>query len=131
MGNDPELKSLVEGIPEGIVTDFGTLPAVRLIERGQIKLNLEEIDFEQGKYVDPATRAALGKIAGAEVVLLGGFQRAGTMVRANARFVNVESGEILAAARVEKPGDQLLELQDALAMEVKKGIGAVVEKMRP
>ncbi len=106
LGAEAELEFLREGLTEAIVTDFGSLPGVSLIERGQIDLDIKEIEFSQSKYVDPATRAALGKIAGAEVVVLGAFQKAQDVIRAHARLVDVESGQVLAALKLERPASK-------------------------
>lgn len=128
---DATIKHLEEGLAESITTDFSGEESIRLIERGQIGQNLAEIDFGKGEYVDKATRAEIGKINGAEVAVLGGYQRAGNTLRANARFVNVETGEVLHAVKVEKPADQLLDLQDAVAAELKSALPSLKSKLRP
>jgi len=128
---DAALDFLEGGIAETLVTDFGQREQIRLIERGQIEIDIGEIEFSQSKYVDPATRAAIGKIAGAEVVVLGGFQRAGGKVRASARFVQVETGEILEALRVERPQGKLFDLQDALAADIGAAVPRITARLRP
>jgi len=128
---EAKLAFLSGGIAETLITDFGQRKDVRLIERGQIELDLDEIDFGQSQYVDPATRAALGKIVGAEVVVLGGYQKAGNTIRATARFIDVETGEVLSALRLERPAKQIFELQDALAVEVRRATDEVIKRLRP
>jgi TolB-like protein len=86
--------------------------------------------------VDPSTRAKLGAIAGAEVVVLGGFQKVGQTLRAHARFVTVETGEVLGSIRVERQLGQdearaVFELQDALAAEVRAQVAQVRGQLRP
>lgn len=126
-----ELEYLRDGLAEVVVTDFGQVAGFRLIERGQIELDIEEIEFSNSKYVDPATRAALGRIKGAEVVVLGAFQQGGGRLRATARFVDVESGEVLRAIKAERPVADVFDLQDDLAAELKKAAPEVRERMRP
>lgn len=131
LSGSEDLVYLREGLAEVVVTDFGSVPGVQLIERGQIDVDIAEIEFSQSKYVDPATRAALGKIAGAEVAVLGSYQRAAGQLRANARFVDVETGEILAAVKVERPENDVFELQDELAKRVREAVRDVRGRMRP
>jgi class 3 adenylate cyclase/TolB-like protein len=127
------------GLPEVLVTAFAESAGrgVQIIERGQIDVDIQELEFSQSKYVDPATRAALGKIGGAEVAVLGAYQvsaaggEAKPALRFTARFVDVETGEILAAAKVDGKADDVFGLQDALAVEVKKAIADVQARMRP
>lgn len=126
-----DLKYLEEGLAESVTTEVSGHELIRLIERGQLGLNLAEIDFGKGEYVDKATRAEIGKINGAEVAVMGGYQRAGNVLRANAHFVNVETGEVLHAVKVERPADQLLDLQDAVASELRAALPTLKSKLRP
>jgi TolB-like protein len=136
ISRDAELDFLTDGLTESMITDFGEHPGVRLIERAQIELDLKELEFSQSRYVDPGARAELGKIVGAEVVVLGGFQRVGRTMRARARFVDVETGEVLHALWVERAltdGDDaaLFELQNKLSDEVRNAVPALLARARP
>jgi TolB-like protein len=94
------------------------------------------LEFSQSRYVDPGARAELGKIAGAEVVVLGGLQRVDRTIRAHAHFVDVETGEVLHALRAEHAltdGDDaaLFELQNKLSDEVRNAVPALLARARP
>ncbi|MBX5483062.1 MAG: hypothetical protein IRZ16_14650 [Myxococcaceae bacterium] len=136
ISGDADLDFLRDGMTEAVMTDFGQADGVTLIERAQIDLDIQELEFSQSRYVDPATRAKIGAIQGAEVVLLGGFQRAGTTVRAHARFVDVETGEVLRAVKVERTARRrhedglLFELQDDLAARVRDVVPDIVAQLR-
>ncbi len=129
-GADPTLDYLKQGLSEVVVTELAQSQGVKLIERGQIDVDIGEVEFSQTKYVDPATRAQLGKINGAEIVILGSYQVAGADMRFTARFVNVESGEVLAAAKADGPKDDVFGLQDKLSVDVKKVMADVAKRMR-
>ncbi|MFL5318445.1 MAG: CHAT domain-containing protein [Myxococcaceae bacterium] len=131
VSGDKAIDYLQDTMAETVTTDFSGEDSIRLIERGQLKLNIDEIEFGKGEYVDKATRAEIGKINGAEVAVMGGFQKAGKVMRANARFVNVETGEVLSAVKVERPTDDLLELQDAVSEELRKAVPTLKGKLRP
>ncbi len=131
LGAHPELVSLEEALAEAVVTDVGQHPGLRIIERTQVDLPIRELDFSHGRYVDPETRARLGRIAGAEVVVLGSLQREGNIVRAAARFVHVETGEVLDAARVEAPAQRPFLLQDLLAARVRELLPGLPRRLRP
>jgi TolB-like protein len=121
---------LGEALQEAIYTDFGQDDAVKLIERGQIDLDVGEMDFE-AKYADPATRAALGKLTGAELGLLGGYQRTGQTVRIFARFVDVESGEVVHGFKVDGPDSEPFALEEKVAAAARAAIGPLKGKLRP
>jgi TolB-like protein len=131
IGSDPALADMEEALSEAIITDVGQQPGLRIIERGQIDMPLGELDFSHSRHVDPETRARLGRIAGAEVVVIGSIQRSGNVMRAAARFVHVETGEVLDAARVEGPARTPLAVQDALAARVRELLPGLPRRLRP
>jgi len=131
LSGDTSLAPLELALSEAVVTDVGDQPGMRLIERGQLDLPMEEQDFTQGARVDPETRARLGRIVGAEVVVLGSFQQAGDVLRIAARFVHVETGEVLDTARVEGPASNSFAVQDALAAEVRALLPRLPARLRP
>jgi TolB-like protein len=132
VGGDAKLDYLKDAWPEALVTDLAGKADYQLIERGQLDVDLGELAFTQNaNVVDPATRAQLGRIQGAEVVVLGSFQKEGDTVRASARFVNAETGEVLAAVRLDRPADKLLDLQDAVSAEMVKAAATARTRLRP
>ncbi len=131
LGADPALVTLEEALAEAVVTDVGQHPDLRIIERMQIDLPLRELDFSHGRYVDPETRARLGRIAGAEVVVIGSLQREKNVIRAAARFIHVETGEVLAAARVEAPAQRPFLVQDLLTARVRELLPGLPRRLRP
>jgi len=126
---DKELDPLKDGLAEAVVTDFEARSGFKVIEHGLVGEEIEYIEFTQSKYVDPATKAQLGKIKGAEVVVMGSYQRSGLVLRANARFVEAETGEILQSIKVEAP--EIFALQDKLGAEAKRLGPAVSGRLRP
>ncbi len=130
-GADASLDYLKQGLAEVVVTELAQADGVKLIERGQIDVDIGELEFAQTKYVDPATRAQLGKIAGAEIAILGSYQVAGGDMRFTARFVDVDSGEVLAAAKADGKKDDVFALQDKLAAAVNKTMLDVKARVRP
>lgn len=130
-GTLPGAPGVGEGVTEALVTDLSGASGIRLIERGQIDVDIAELDFQRTSHVDPATRAALGRIVGAEVVLLGAIGAAGDKARITARFVDVESGEVLATARVDGDARAIFGLQDALAAQVRTQLATVRARVRP
>lgn len=132
VSGERKLDYLKEAWPEALITDLAGQKTYQLIERGQLDLDLGELAFSQKEgVVDPATRAQLGKIQGAEVVVLGSFQKDGDTVRAQVRFVNAETGEVLEALKADRPASSLLELQDAVTSAMETRLQSVVKKMRP
>ena len=127
----PTLQPLAEGLTESVITGFAGAQGIHLVEHVQIGADVHYQEWTHSKYVDPATRARIGKIVGCEVVVLGGYQKAGHVLRATARLVRVDTGEILAAVEVERPQAKVFALQDAVAKALRGDLPAVEKVMRP
>ncbi|RMG18825.1 MAG: CHAT domain-containing protein [Deltaproteobacteria bacterium] len=110
---------LAKGLQESLITDFGTEDGVKFVERAQLKQALGEADLTRSHLWDQRTRARIGKMIGGEMIVIGSVQFFGGKARAVARFVDVETGEILGTAKVDGPADDPFTLQDALAEKVR------------
>jgi TolB-like protein len=119
------------GLTEALVTGLAGADGIVLVERGQIDVDIGELEFQHGQYVDPATRAELGKIKGAEVVIIGAVAVAGDDVRLTARYVDVESGEVLFAVKADGSASALFDLQDHLVDVVKGSLSQLTRRVRP
>ncbi len=127
LGGDRDLELLSEGIGDTLATALGGLHSrLRLVERNQIDKALKEIDLGQSKYADQQTAVALGKITGAELVILGGFQRDGDRVRVSTRLVSSESGEVIDSIKLTRPAGNLFAVQDAVAARVQARLDAML-----
>jgi TolB-like protein/predicted Ser/Thr protein kinase len=121
LGGDRDLDFLTEGIGDTVLTALGTLHGrIRLIERGQIEQAIQEIDFGQTKYVDKTTAVTLGKLTGAELAVLGGYQRSEGLIRVSARLIRTDTGDVLDTLLVTRPAKALFDVQDEVAAELKR-----------
>src|SRR5688572_13032138 len=101
-----------EAISETVTIDLKQLGALRVIERRQLDKALAELKLQGRRSdLDPSSAAKLGKLLGASLIVLGGYQRASNNVRLTARFVAVETGEVIGAAKIDGPETEMLRLQ--------------------
>src|SRR5262249_51771809 len=108
--------SVGEAIRETVTSDLKQLSGVRVVERAQLDRVLGEQHL-QATDVDPATAARLGKLIGATLIAVGAYQQAQTDVRLTARFVQVETGEIVGTAKVDGRASEFFRLQDRVTAE--------------
>ena len=106
-----------------------------VVEREQLEPILRELKLSQTELIEPQTRAQLGKIAAAEGALVGTVSETDRALDVLVRFVDVESGVILAAEDVY--GEELIPrdiktLMEGLAWKVRQRFplveGAVIER---
>lgn len=116
---DPLLETLTGGMAESLITGLCRVNSLILIERSQIKKVLEEQTFSQTGVVDPNTAPQMGKLLGANKIILGSFQVLGNQIKINARITDVETGVIDPTKVVSVRGywtDDVFDLQDKLAL---------------
>ena len=119
------------GIAETLTTELGHIPEFTLVERTRLNDALKEIKLGQSAAVDPATAQRMGRILGADSIVVGSFQKVQDVLRIQARIIEVETGQVRAPARVE--GKDILRLQVDIAtklVEEMKGSLAQAEKQR-
>jgi TolB-like protein len=112
-----------EAIRETVTADLKALGGVRVVERGELDRVLNEQHLTEHGEVDPATAARLGKLLGATLIATGAYQREEPTVRLTARFINVETGEIVSTAKVDGRATELLRLQDKVTAELLRSAG--------
>jgi TolB-like protein len=78
-----------------------------VVERDRLRLVLEELNLGTTSLVDEATRLRLGKLVGATLMVFGGYQTVGDMMRLDVRLVEVESGRMLKAVFKTAPAADL------------------------
>lgn len=124
-----KLEFMGDGISESMVSGLSG-EGFTLVERTQLELDLNELQFSQSEFVDPQTRAALGKVKGAEVVVIGAWQASGEKLRLTARYVDVETGEILSTAVVDGTVEDAFATQDKLIAAAAEKLPALRARLR-
>ena len=114
----PDMKYLSKGVPESLTTTFAKKSDLVLIERLQKDKVMAELNLAESKYTDPDAVVRIGKLLGANYMVVGSFQKRGRKIRLMARRVKVETGEIFEAADVIGPEDDLFDLEDALGAKL-------------
>src|SRR6185503_16935363 len=88
-GQDKEnFEALQVGMQQMLTTEFAQNPALRVVDRTQIKSLLAEQDLGAQGRVDANTAAKIGKVVGAKYVVMGGFIDFYGDLRLDARIVN-------------------------------------------
>lgn len=115
---DASLDWLSGGIAETLTGKLSHVEALQMVERLRLKEITDELRFAASGLADEKTAAKAGKLAGAQVLVMGAFQRAGSRLRINGRFVEASTGRIIRTAEATGPTDQVFELQDRIAYDL-------------
>ena len=120
--NDASLNWLSMGIPESITADFSSIAGLVIIERLQLWRIMEEQALQVAGAVSDASVMEVGQLLGANLLVVGAFQKQGNTMRLTARFVDAESGSIVQTAKVTGRLNDIFELQDKLVSELLTGM---------
>ncbi|OGR81072.1 MAG: hypothetical protein A2X32_09010 [Elusimicrobia bacterium GWC2_64_44] len=91
-------KNLGQSVSDILARGFFTNKDFTLVERSEFNRILSEQKLQASGIVESETQVRLGKMMGAKTILLGNIQKVGKNYQVNVRLVNVESGEVTAAA---------------------------------
>jgi TolB-like protein len=112
---NPQLEPLKVGLAQMLTTDLQG--STKIVERAQLQAVLDELKLGHSGVVDKDTAAKVGKLLGADELVLGSyFEMMGTL-RVDARLVKVETGEVLYAAGADGPSASFLELEKKVAAQ--------------
>jgi TolB-like protein len=121
--------SIGEAIRETVTTDLKDVPGLRVIERGNLDKVLAEQNLQASKTdLDPLSTVKVGKLLGATLIVAGAYQKAGPSVRLTARFVQVETGEVVGTAKVDGSTSDFLSLQDRVTVELLRSVGPAIDQ---
>ena len=114
---------LMKGVPDFLVTEMASNTNIRVIERDQVQKLVDEQKLVTGGQVDRESAVRIGKLLGAQHMIFGGFAAdpKGNF-RIDARAVNVETGMIEYAERVQDKADNVMPLIGQLASKLNAGM---------
>ncbi len=107
--------ALKVGLTQLLISDLVGTPDVRVVERTALQGILDELSLGHQGVTDPATAAKVGKLVGAEWLLLGTYFELGGQLYVQSRMVHVETGQILAAHALQQAPDEFHALREGLS----------------
>lgn len=114
-GGDAKLGTLRKGLADMLVTDFGASGSVQVVERERLEAVMKELSLQTSDAIDPASAARVGKLLGAEYLILGSYFDMLEMLRIDAKAVRVETGAIITSKGVSGSRADFAKLESQLA----------------
>ncbi len=90
-----------------VIQTFKDSNKYTVVERERLLLALEELNIGTNELVDEASRLRLGKMAGAQLMVFGGYIVLDNIMRLDLRLVDVETSIILKTANRITPANNL------------------------
>jgi serine/threonine protein kinase len=117
LSKDPKFANLETGVEDALTQSMVESGRFRTVERSQLDRVMNELNLNRGEYVDPATAQKIGRLIGAQYLVVGSLQVWQGQIRLNARLIRVETGEVVGAEKVMGPVAETLKLPDQLALK--------------
>jgi TolB-like protein len=131
MGDGGAAVNLGKAITAMLVTEFSNREGIQVIERAQLNDMLREQDLVLSGRVDESSAIEIGKMLGAQYVLLGQASSIVDNLRMDIRAVDVETSEIVAVLKKSDRTSELLSVVVALADEFGQQLNLVPPSDRP
>ena len=131
MGDGGAAVNLGKAITAMLVTEFSDREGIQVIERAQLNEMLREQDLVLSGRVDDSSAIEIGKMLGAQYVLIGQASSIADDLRMDIRAVDVETSEIVAVLKKSDRTSELLSVVVALADEFGEQLNLVPPSDRP
>lgn len=115
-----------EAIRETVMADLRQLGGLRVVERASLDRVLAEQKLQQ-KDLEVGDAVRIGKVLGAQLMVVGAYQKLAPQVRLTARFIKVETSEVVGTAKVDGSQREFLRLQDRVTSALLKSAGLPVQ----
>ena len=122
------LDFLSEWLPDVIGGTLREAGELRLVERRELLRILQEQKLGASDLASKEGRLRLGKMAGAQTLVFGGFTAVGETLRMDARVVDAESGLVVRTTGVQGAPQEARDLGRRLAADVAGGLGLDVSR---
>jgi TolB-like protein len=118
-GKNAELAPLSKGLAQMLISDLAAVDTVRVVERERLQAVLDEQklgeSWKKSGKIDSRTAARIGKLLGARYLVLGTYFDAMGAFRADARLVDVETGQIVKSIGANGKAEDFIGLEQLLA----------------
>ena len=118
-----EYDALGKGMAAMMISDLSVVQEIQLVERERMQELVKELEMQRTSYFDSTTAVKVGRMTGAEYIVVGAFAALQPKIRIDTRVVRVGTGEIVKTAQVTGDEDKFFELEQKLARNLIDGLG--------
>lgn len=120
---DPNLAPLGRGLADLMISDFGKVPSLQLLERDRVQAILDEIAASEAARGDPATVVRSGRLLQAGRVVNGSMTQTGQTVQLNTSVVSVASSQAQAGGTGNGTLNDIFDVQKTVVLQTIEAMG--------
>ena len=114
-GKDEELQALSKGFASMLITDMSANSGFEVVERERLQELIGELKLNQSDLADPAKAVQIGKLAGAQRMVVGRYFEVMGRFRVDARMFSVETSVQVCGVGVTGRRDDFLDIEAQIA----------------
>jgi TolB-like protein len=122
-GKTSEFGDLGGPMRDMLTTDLTEVKNLSMVDRQALEKIINEQNLNNTNRFDQNTATKLGKLLGAEVIITGTYFEFYGNLRVDAKFINVETGEIAFSVGVDGAREKLFDLKNSL-------VNKIIEKLK-
>ena len=112
------------GIAETVSSDLRNIHGLTIIGRARVYDALRNLSTDA--HLKDSLAIDIGRRLGATWVVVGGYQRMGSVIRITATVVEIATGAVARTVKVDGRIDDIFELQDKIVFEVSQGLNVAL-----
>ncbi|MSQ84660.1 MAG: hypothetical protein EXR77_17600 [Myxococcales bacterium] len=124
-GKIEDLMQLRKGLAQMLITDLSGQPGVQLVERERLEEVLKEQNLQKSNKFEAATAAKVGKLLGAQYLVVGRIIDFMGKLSLETRVLHVETGAVVKTGRAQGKLEDFLQLEETLANVMREGLDTV------
>jgi len=105
---------------ESLSTHLGNIKSLRVVERPQLDLIINEMKLQMSGLTDENTFLEINKLLGAKYIIVGSVSKNDGYIKVNMRLLDVETGSVVTTNNMEGRTDKIFDIQRKLAEDTAK-----------
>lgn len=126
---EEKLEPLEEGLRDLIIADLGRVKGIVVVERDSLDKIIEEQKLSLRGLIDKETQVKIGKLAGANIMLAGGFTLIDGIMKINAHLLDVETTELIKSEEIEGKVTDIVQLSKELTLRLLRDLDIKIESL--
>ena len=109
---------LSKGLADMLITDLSNIESIQIVEREKLEEIIQEQNLALTGIIDESKAAQVGKLLGAKLILTGSFLIMGETMRIDARLLDVSTGKVIMAKKIEGKKNSFFQLEKDLVKKL-------------
>lgn len=98
VGTEKVDEETANGVIVFVENAFVNVGKVKVVDRAHIKEVFNEVEFQSTGVIDESTAVEIGKLSGADIIVIGSINRVGGLFYLNIKLITVQTAEIIGSS---------------------------------